>query len=368
MGKKNFRICFISRQAYPYLSGKEYNSAGGSELQETLLAKELLKRGNKASFIVGDYGQESYTVIDNLEIYKGFFSYNKGILRKVVEPIYFWNLLSNINADIYYRRTPHNLAVIIGLFCKLKRKKFIFAAGSDTHFQKEGLHRMGLISRINYRLSSKVACVFIVQNSFQKKKAKEIMGINAVIIKNLIELPEEIFIKNGSPIVLFIGSVIEYKQPEIFIELARAIKGTKFYIVGPFNDKNYYDSLKEKAQDISNLKFCDYLPREKILELYKKDIILVNTSKFEGFPNTFLEAWSYGNPVVSLNVDPDEVICKYKLGFHSKNKEKMIEDLITLIENKKLRKEFGMNGRKYVEYNHSFSVVIEKYQEIIEGF
>ncbi len=364
---KSFKICFISRQAYPYLSEKNFNSAGGAELQETLLAKELLKRGKRVSFIVGDYGQDNYAIVDGLEIYKGFFSYDKGLINKILEPLSFWKLLSKINADVYYRRTPHNLSLVVGLFCKLKRKKFIFAAGSDSHFKKEELKKMGFLFWFIYKLSSKLSYIFIAQNSFQKEMAKELFGIDAIIIKNLMELPEEISIKRGKPLILFVGSILGYKQPEIFIELARALKNTKFYFIGPCNDKNYYNSIKRKSRKITNLKFCDYLPREKILELYKKDIILVNTSKFEGFPNTFLEAWSYGNPVISLNVDPDEVICKYKLGFHSKRDSKMIEDLHKLIENKNLRKKWGMNGIKYVGDNHSIERIVDEFEDLIQN-
>jgi len=363
--KESFKICFISRQVYPYLSKKNFNSAGGAELQETLLAKELLKRGNRISFIVGDYAQDNYAIVDGLEVYKGFFSYNRGLINKILEPLLFWRLLSKINADVYYRRTPHNLSLIVGLFCKLKGKKFIFAAGSDSHFKKEELKKMGFLFWFIYKLSSKLSDIFIVQNSFQKEKAKELFGIDAIIIKNLMELPKEISIKKDKPLILFVGSILEYKQPELFIELAKKVKTTSFYIIGPCNNKEYRDSLKEKAQYISNIKFCDYLPRENILEVYKKDIILVNTSKFEGFPNTFLEAWSYGNPVVSLNVDPDKVICKSKLGFHSRNTEKMTKDLKLLISDRELRKELGSNGRKYVEKNHSIKKNVDEFEKLI---
>lgn len=367
MEKKNYKICFISRQVYPYLSKENHNSAGGAELQETLLAKEIFKRGNKVYFIVGDYGQDRYVSVEGLDVYKGFFSYNKGFVSKILEPIYFWRLLLKINADVYYRRTPHNLTVVIGLFCKIKRKKFIFAAGSDSHFQKEELNKMSFFFRLIYKVSSKLATLFIVQNQFQKDKAKEIFGINALIVKNMMEIPNEISIKKYKPVALFVGSILEYKQPEIFIDLAKKIENINFYVIGPCNNKDYYNLLKERANKNSNIKFCDYLTRDKILEIYKRDIILVNTSRFEGFPNTFLEAWSYGNPVISLNVDPDEVICNFRLGFHSRTYDKMVEDLKLLINDTNLRNELGLNGRKYVEENHSIEKVLDEFEGLIHN-
>jgi glycosyltransferase involved in cell wall biosynthesis len=57
------------------------------------------------------------------------------------------------------------------------------------------------------------------------------------------------------------------------------------------------------------------LRRADTLERIAGAKVLLNVSPAEGFPNTFLEAWALGTPVVSLSVDPAGVISRYGLGF-----------------------------------------------------
>ena len=47
--------------------------------------------------------------------------------------------------------------------------------------------------------------------------------------------------------------------------------------------------------------------------LYDRAKVLVNTSDVEGFPNSYLQAWIRGVPVVTL-IDPDGVIEREGLG------------------------------------------------------
>ena len=69
-------------------------------------------------------------------------------------------------------------------------------------------------------------------------------------------------------------------------------------------------------------------------------------------------------PVVSLHSDPDEIIGKYKLGFHSKTFQQLTEDVRTLLKDKQLREEMGRNGRKYVEKEHDITKVVPRYLEV----
>ena len=64
------KICFFSLAAYSYLAQKDTGTAGGAELQQVLLARELIKKGFDISFIVDDYGQQSVENVDGIKIFK----------------------------------------------------------------------------------------------------------------------------------------------------------------------------------------------------------------------------------------------------------------------------------------------------------
>ena len=76
--------------------------------------------------------------------------------------------------------------------------------------------------------------------------------------------------------------------------------------------------------------------------------LLLSTSDSEGFPNTFVQAWSSGTPVVSLKIDPDRVIEGLGLGTVSENVDRAIEDITALIESTHRREEIAKRARQCV--------------------
>jgi len=169
-----------------------------------------------------------------------------------------------------------------------------------------------------------------------------------------------------------VGRITKEKRPELFLMLAKKLPNFKFCMVaskhGPSKiSTEHYNKIKNDASKINNLDFIGYVPYYEINKYYKESALLINTSLVEGFPNTFLEAWGNNKPVITLDFDPDEIICNHKLGLHSKTFEQMIKDIKTLLKNDELRKEMGINSRRYVEKEHDAKKIINDYECLIEN-
>ena len=57
--------------------------------------------------------------------------------------------------------------------------------------------------------------------------------------------------------------------------------------------------------------------------------------------------------MISLNVNPDGVITKNKIGFFSENYKTMMKNVKTLIEDPELRQEMGSRAQAYAFENHT---------------
>ena len=363
------KICFFSLDAYSYLTQKDTGTAGGAELQQVLLAKELVRRGFDISFIVDDYGQKSVEFVNGIKIFKCPFNRFNRLSYYLLKLYLLWKVLKKIDAEIYYQRAASAVTGIIALFCLLKKKMFVYGLGSDIEVNGTFTENAKLHERLLYNFGLKKAKCIITQSEYQQRLLKKRFNYDSTIIKNLYPLDEKIEKgKATPPVVLWVGTIKpEWKQPEVFLKLATAIPDAKFQMVGGVpSNKQFYDTIKKEAERIPNLEFVGFVPYPDVNEYFNNASILINTSSVEGFSNTFLQAWARYTPVVSLNVDPDEIICKYKLGFHSSTFEQMVEDVKRLLEDEKLREKMGMNGRKYVESEHDIKKIVEEYIIVFE--
>ncbi len=175
--------------------------------------------------------------------------------------------------------------------------------------------------------------------------------------------------------VLWIANIKPFKQAELFVDLAyhfREDDSLSFIMIGRpaaggYRARNYQAGLEKQMQRLSNLEYKGELPIDEVDDLLGESHIFVNTSLYEGGPPiTFIQAWMREVPTVSLNVDPDDMIKKNQLGFHSGSFEQMVKDVRFLTENKKVREEMGRNARKYALREYDIKKIVPKYVELFE--
>jgi glycosyltransferase involved in cell wall biosynthesis len=194
---------------------------------------------------------------------------------------------------------------------------------------------------------------------------KHSIGKEGVVIKNAYLPPAISQSKNNTAKkILWVGRIIKEKRPELFLRLAKETPEFRFWMIGNIRDLRYYNEIKNAAGGINNLDFIGAVPHNEMDRYYRESSLLINTSLSEGFPNTFLEAWGNCIPIVSLGFDPDEIICRFGLGFHSRNYDDLIDQIHILLKNESLRVKMGVEGRRYVEKEHNVSKVIDEFEKI----
>lgn len=369
---EGIKLCIVALGAYPLLAGTKTNNIIGPDVHQVILAKKFIENGIRVSIITCKGGGEPIEYINRIKIIKiNETAYRFRLLNILIKSFRIWNALLKANTHIYFQ--AGGIPGIISIFCHLIGRKYIYENASDalvdrkliTRKNKQFSRSMLTIGTIGYWFDIKLADATIVQNKYQLKMLKKNFNRDGILIK--MPVPQKgVYEKANPPIVLWVGSMADVKQPELFVNLAKALPETRFQMIGGHssNQEELYDTIKSSAENLSNLNFLGVVPFDEIEEYFGHASILVNTSMFEGFPNAFIQAWIHYMPVISLNADPDELICKKELGFHSNTFEQMVVDLKILLKDEQLRRRMGNNCRHYAEREHDIAKTIIKYIDV----
>ena len=191
--------------------------------------------------------------------------------------------------------------------------------------------------------------------------------IDSEVIYNAHYIPENINQDNKSTI-LWVGRAHPMKRPEIFLKLAKLFPKEKFIMVMSLS-KDYdvlFKSIKNKAREIDNLEFITGVPHNKIAFYYQKAKLFILTSEVEGFSNVLIEALKIKTPVVSLSVDPDDILVNNKIGFCADgNVNKMVKYITSLLADKELWQLYSDRAYNFTKENFDMEKIIKKYKELL---
>jgi len=365
------RICFVAHLAYGAMSGGDSGHIGGVEKQTSLMARWFAERGYQVSMLTCDEGQEDSIEIGGVRVFK-MCRKEAGIkgLR------FFWpkwtSLIAAMNradADVYYQNCGEYVTGQVALWCRRHGRKFVYSVANDPDCDSKLPEMHTVRERTLYRYGLKHADQIIVQTKKQKDMLRINFGRDSVVIpmpcpgpsdEDYTGLEQE---RNSSSRVLWIGRICEQKRPDRLLDLAEACLDLHFDLVGPTGDSEYARVVCERAKHTANVTLHGPATRERVSEFYKKARIMCCTSDFEGFPNTFLEAWSYGLPMVST-FDPDNLIVENELGIVARDVKGLASGIRTLLGDSQLWRQASEAARRYYLENNTIDSVMPRFEKI----
>jgi glycosyltransferase involved in cell wall biosynthesis len=341
---------------------------GGAELDMYTVAMAL-KKQFEVSVITADWGQKEMEFFDGVRVIRSFKLGSKRMLQYFKGLVKFWRRLSEVNTDVYISSGAGPEVGIIALFCKLKKKKFIYRTAhiidcNGLYVKSNGLS--GLIYEYGLRNASK-----IVTSVRQHKNI--LVNLYPRFVGKIKHINLGIFSQNvlsDKSHVLWVARCEKWKRPEIFLEIARTLNKVPFMMICPRqrNDVIYFEEIKRKAENLPNVTFVEFVPFKDIQPYFNRAKIFVNTSDFEGFTYTLIQSGLARTPVVYLNVNPDEVITKHDTGYVSGgDKENMIKQIEGLLHNEKDWNKKSENSFEYVKENHDINIVGEQWKRLFEN-
>src|SRR6266478_2457325 len=134
-------VCFVSPKAYPVISGRsDLGQISGAEVQQDLIARELVRRGYATRFITYDLGQPDGVDCRGIQVYK-MCRPRAGLPGlRFLHPQWtsLWRAMARADARVYYQRTAGCETGQSALWCRLHGRRFIFAVASDSDCDPRG--------------------------------------------------------------------------------------------------------------------------------------------------------------------------------------------------------------------------------------
>jgi glycosyltransferase involved in cell wall biosynthesis len=353
-------VCFVAPHAWPVFSGdRSIALVGGAEVQQAILARLFASRGYRVSMICLDFGQPAHTTVDGVGVHR-LFRMDDGIpVVRFVHPrlTSMWRALKAADADVYYYRSAAMWVGVLAEFCRRHGKRLVYAGASDKDFDPDqGGQIKYARDRWLFRRGVARAHAIVAQNERQRRACLQNYGREAVVIPSCYVPPVGNTVQKD--LVLWVGTLHENKRPELFLELARRLPQRKFVMIGgPGPDAAFYEETRRLAAAISNVEFKGFLPLAEAETWFDRARVFVNTSLYEGMPNTFLQAWARGVPTVAT---VDVGVAAHRLAND-------VDALAREVEAAWADPSRGQACKAHFERSHSSAHVFERYDDLFRS-
>ncbi|WP_299659968.1 glycosyltransferase family 4 protein [uncultured Psychromonas sp.] len=360
-------VCLVAHFAYGAINGGSNGSIGGVERQTSLMAQWLASKGHKVSLLTWSEGSNEDEVINGVKIIK--------ICRKDagLPGVRFFtprwtgliSAMKRANADVYYQNCGEYVTGQVAMWCKVNNKKFLYSLASDADAEVSLPVMRKWRERVLYRYGLKNANQILTQTAQQRALLKNGFSLDSAVMP--MPCPDKSAGKSAqfsdeTFTVLWAARIHVCKRLELLLEVASELPEVNFVVGGSSAiEDEYFQMLFNKMSQLKNVSYLGMVAREEMPALYRASSLFCCTSEYEGYPNTFLEAWSHSLPIVST-FDPDNLIKNKNLGISAHSKSELIDAIKVFHDDPELWKEHSFNARDYYVNNHTVDEVMKRFE------
>ena len=330
-------------------------AVGGIAVQLYFWAQIFAKKG----WQVTTFTHKKTFVKENIT-FKKVRRHNK--LKIVHEWLSVFGELLFVRPQLVISRGAGRISYPLALLSRWCGVTYVFFGASDVNFEPgKELIAGGEHNRKLWQKAVKQIKYIVVQNAHQQETLKKNYQKDSLTLFNLWGDVKATKVNDFKTDVVWVANLRRLKRAEWMVNAAKALPQYDFTIVGgrTGQEPEYYDEIEKISSGISNLHFLGKKNFAETNAIVSKSRLLCCTSTFEGFPNTFLQAWAFGIPVVST-VDPSDVIVTNNLGNTVGNCENFIKVIPEMLENKESYMDMSVHVKKYFKLNHSSETNFEQ--------
>ncbi|MEM7208544.1 MAG: glycosyltransferase family 4 protein [Pseudomonadota bacterium] len=300
---------------------------GGAQLQSHHFSNYAQDNGWQTYYLCRHdkpLSQQSYEIISlgtRSRVFKGtFFEDALGLFKH----------LKRLRPTTIYQRGLKSHTGLCALYCMFNRRcKLVFHLANEKDVNgertrivlKDLVKPQQIIEKALSYLGLRCANVVVAQTHAQDQLMRRLIKRSADLVVNNVFVPSVSATDRASSNkfrVLWVSNLKEQKRPEVVLDLAELLAGdssVEIEMIGrPYGNPKSREEFESRLESCENVSFLgEKTPAEVEHHMANADVFL-STSRIEGYPNTFVQAFSYGLPVISFEVDIDSIITKHKLG------------------------------------------------------
>ncbi|HEX5177258.1 MAG TPA: glycosyltransferase family 4 protein, partial [Chthoniobacteraceae bacterium] len=345
------KLAFLSSYAHLALDPAERRVSGGAELQAALMARELATRGHDVLLIGGDDGQEEARVLQGVRARTGG-KFHTGKVADTLRalPVVF-RILAQERPDytFIYGWTAWTFFLLWPRLRGTTRTGFVCMLDTEANgvFRRENP-----ISGTLFEWGMHRADVRFAITEYQRECFRE-AGLASGLYRPLI-MPRTTPLHGDKDIdLLWIARCRSIKRPHVFLDLASRLPQTRCVMVSPGEDRVLFRTVRDRANSLSNVVFHESVPYHEVQSLYDRARIFENTSTWEGFANSFIQAGQGEAAILSLSVDTDGLIERFKAGACAHNDVmRLAEEAARLLDDPGALRESQLGAARFVREWH----------------